>query len=148
MDGSVTIREFAWDDYPAIIALWTAVLGGVKPEDERPRLADTLARNRGLFLVAEEGGQVVGTVLGTFDGRRGYLYHVAVNPTFQRRGIARALLGEIESRLWALGAQKLHLRTHRENAGAIAFYRAIGWEPDGPVMHLRKAHTGVWTPDG
>jgi ribosomal protein S18 acetylase RimI-like enzyme len=148
MDGAVTIREFAWDDYPAVVALWTAVLGGIKPEDERPRLADTLARNPGLFLVAEEAGQVVGTVLGTFDGRRGYLYHVAVAPACQRRGIAGALLAEVEARLWVLGAQKLHLRTHRENAGAIAFYRSIGWEPDGPVAALRKARTGAWTPDG
>lgn len=148
MDGAVTIREFTWDDYPAVVALWTAVLGGVKPEDERPRLADTLARNPGLFLVAEEGGQIVGTALGTFDGRRGYLYHVAVVPAAQRRGIARALLAEVEARLWALGAEKLHLRTHRDNTGAIAFYRAIGWEPDGHVAHLRKARSGAWTPDG
>ena len=73
MDSAVTIREFAWDDYPAVVELWTAVFGGIKPEYTRPRLAGTLARNPGLFLVAEEAGAVVGTVLGTFDGRRGYL---------------------------------------------------------------------------
>ena len=148
MDGAVTIREFAWDDYPAVVALWTVAFGGIKPEDERPRLAATLARNPGLFLVAAADGAVVGTVLGTFDGRRGYLYHVAVAPAFRRQGIARALLNAIESRLWALGAEKMHLRVHRENAGAIAFYRSLGWEPDGPVANMRKARTGPWTPDG
>ena len=51
MDGAVTIREFAWDDYPEVIALWQRVFGGIKPEDERPALARTLERNPGLFLV-------------------------------------------------------------------------------------------------
>jgi ribosomal protein S18 acetylase RimI-like enzyme len=134
MDSAVTIREFAWDDYPAVIALWQQAFGGTKPEDARPALGGTLERNPGLFLVAERGSVVVGTALGTFDGRRGYLYHVAVDPAVQRQGVARALLETIIPRLWALGARKIHLRAHEDNVGALAFYQTLGFTLDGPVV--------------
>jgi ribosomal protein S18 acetylase RimI-like enzyme len=131
------VREFTWDDYPAVIALWLEAFGALKPEDDRAALATTLARNPGLFLVAEQAGQVVGTVLATFDGRRGYLYHVAVRKGARRGGAGRILLREIERRLWALGAQKIHLRVHVLNKNAIAFYDALGYAHDQQVLGMQ-----------
>lgn len=140
MDRAVTIREFTWDDYPVVIALWTAVFGGIKPEDERPALARTVERNPGLFLVAEDGGVVVGTVLGAWDGRRAYLYHVAVAPSQHRQGIGRALIAAVAVRIWALGVRTLHLRVGADNQGAIAFYQSLGFTLDthAPGMRLTR----------
>ena len=82
------IREFVWDDYDAARALWDR-LDMTKPNiDNRAALGACLARNPGLFLVADDGApsRLVGTVIGTFDGRRGYLYHVAVDPRLAPAG--------------------------------------------------------------
>jgi ribosomal protein S18 acetylase RimI-like enzyme len=137
MDRAVTIREFTWDDYPAVIALWTAVFGGTKPEDERAALARTVERNPGLFLVADDAGAVVGTVLGAWDGRRAHLYHVAVAPTQHRQGIGRALIAAIAARIWPLGVRTIHLRVAEGNDRAIAFYRSLGFNLDTHVPGMR-----------
>ncbi len=137
MDRIVTIREFTWDDYPAAIALWTAVFGGLKPEDARPALARTVERNPGLFLVAEEAGELVGTVIGAWDGRRAYLYHVAVRPTRHRQGVGRALIAAIAPRIWALGVRTIHLRAAGDNHAAITFYQRLGFTLDTHVPGLR-----------
>jgi ribosomal protein S18 acetylase RimI-like enzyme len=131
----LVIRDFAWDDYDAALALWDR-LAMTKPNiDNRDALRACLARNPGLFLVADDGApaRLVGTVIGTFDGRRGYLYHVAVDPDWRRRGIGRALVKEALRRLWALGAPKVTLRVHAHNHEAIAFYRMLGLRVDDQV---------------
>ena len=131
------IREFAWDDYDAVYALWER-LHMLKPSiDSRVALAGCLERNPGLFLVAvAPDGHPAGTVLGTFDGRRGYLYHVAVDPAYRRQGIGRALMTEIMDRLRARGAVKITLRVARENHSAIAFYRSVGLDADEHVLGM------------
>ena len=138
MDGAVIIREFTWDDYAGVGALWQEAFGGFRAEDERDELACTIARNPGLFLVAERAGAVVGTVVATWDGRRGHLYHVAVAASVRRQGVGRQMILAVEDRLRALGVRRIHLRVHGDNAGAIAFYRTLGFEVDLPVvgMHL------------
>ena len=66
------MRAFAWSDLGAVHALWLACFGSLKPEDAEEPLRRTIERNRGLFLVAEIDGRIVGTTLGTTDGRRGW----------------------------------------------------------------------------
>ena len=131
------IREFDWADYDAVYALWER-LHMTKPSiDSRVALAGCLERNPGLFLVAVgRDGRPAGTVLGTFDGRRGYLYHVAVDPAYRRQGIGRALMIEIMQRLRARGAVKITLRADRENHSAIAFYRSVGLAADEHVLGM------------
>jgi ribosomal protein S18 acetylase RimI-like enzyme len=131
------IREFTWADYEAVYALWDR-LHMTKPNiDNRVALAGCLERNPGLFLVAvAPDGHPAGTVLGTFDGRRGYLYHVAVDPAYRRQGIGRALMTEIMDRLRARGAVKITLRVARENQSAIAFYRSVGLDADEHVLGM------------
>lgn len=124
------IREFTWDDYEAALALWTR-LDMVMPElDNRQALAGCVECNPGLFLVGTDlgpaGERLVATVIGTFDGRRGYLYHMAVDPDCRRQGYGQAILEEMLHRLWARGARKVLLRAHYQNSGAIAFYESMG----------------------
>ena len=133
------IRDFTWADYEAVAALWLAVFGKARAEDAPERLAVTVTRNPGLFIVADDGGQIVGTVLGTFDGRRGYLYHVAVAATHHRQGIGTALIRDIETRLQALGASKIYFRVFHDNARALAFYRRLGYDTNNHVLHLGRA---------
>ncbi len=100
-------------------------------------LAACVARNPGLFLVGVDPGDptlILGTVIGTYDGRRAYLYHVAVHPAHHRHGYGRALVTAALERLWAAGAPKVTLRVAAANTGAIAFYHSLGLLSDSQVL--------------
>jgi ribosomal protein S18 acetylase RimI-like enzyme len=125
-----TLREFRDDDYDAVVRLWRAAGLTVKPSDTLPELRKLIDRNPGLFLVAEEDGVVAGTVIGAWDGRRAWIYHLAVLPDRQGGGIGRMLMDELERRLRAVGATKLNLLVERGNAGVADFYRKLGYAPD------------------
>ena len=107
------------------------------PEEE---LRTTLDHGPGLLLVATDptaGDRVVGTVLGTFDGRRGWIHRLAVHPDHRRRGIGDALVTEVEARLAALGAPRVNLLVLPENAGALRFWRRRGYLACPDVLHTR-----------
>lgn len=123
------IREFNIElDYDVIRALWREAGSGIQlsPSDEQGEIRKKLDRDPDLFLVAEEGKQVVGAVLGGFDGRRGMVYHLAVLPEYRERGIGRALMEELEHRLRAKGCLKYYLLVTKDNQEAQAFYRGMG----------------------
>lgn len=124
------VREFRESDYDAVVRLWRAAALTFKPSDTLPELRKVIGRNPGLFLVAEEDGSVAGAVIGAWDGRRAWVYHLAVAPALQGRGIGRMLMDELERRLRAVGATKLNLLVERENSAVAAFYRRLGYAPD------------------
>jgi ribosomal protein S18 acetylase RimI-like enzyme len=80
-----------------------------------------------LCLVAEEDGQLVGTVLGGFDGRRGMVYHLAVAEAHRGQGLGQALMIEQEARFKAKGCLKYYLLITAENRDVIGFYARLGW---------------------
>jgi ribosomal protein S18 acetylase RimI-like enzyme len=125
----ILLREFREVDHGAVVALWNACGLTVKHSDTLPELRKLVERNPGLFLVAEEAGEVAGTVMGAWDGRRAWVYHLAVRPAVQRRGTARLLMDEVERRLRAMGATKLNLMLESSNAGVADFYRKLGYAP-------------------
>ena len=86
-----------------------------------------LERDPDLFLVAEEEGRVIGAVMGAWDGRRGWIYHLAVHPAVQRRGVGARLMRNLEERLRIRGALKLNLLVERRNEGVVRFYRRLGY---------------------
>lgn len=127
---TAALREFREADYDAVLRVWREAGLTLKPSDALPELRTLVERNPGLFLVAEEEGKVTGTVIGAWDGRRAWLYHLAVHPAFQGRGTGRMLLEEVERRLRAVGATKLNLLVEQGNEGVTDFYRRFGYAPD------------------
>jgi len=124
-----SIRTFDFEsDYSAVRSLWQHSGPGIQlsPSDEPQEIQKKLARDPDLFLVAEEGGRIVGSVLGGFDGRRGIVYHLAVVPQERRRGLGRALMEAVEARLLAKGCLKYYLLVTKDNADALAFYEDFG----------------------
>ena|SRR5438105_111511 len=136
----MNIREFSWPgDYDAIIKLWQAAGLHNSTVDGLADLREVRERNPGLFLVAVDPQfGIVGSVIGAFDGRRAYLYHVAVHPDFRREGYGTALIREVERRIWALGARKLRFMVHKDNLSAQAFYRTLGFEADTFAISMSK----------
>jgi ribosomal protein S18 acetylase RimI-like enzyme len=128
---AVELRTFSFgEDWAAVHALWARCGPGVQfsRSDEPAEILKKLRRDPDLFLVAEQGGQVVGAVMGGYDGRRGLVYHLAVAPEVRRLGIGRALMAELETRLGEKGCLKSYLLVTKDNADVLAFYRELGWE--------------------
>ena len=92
-----------------------------------------LAVRPDLFLVAELEGAIVGTVMAGYDGHRGWINYLGVDPACRRRGIGRALMDEAERLLRAAGCPKINLQVRTSNADAIEFYRRIGFVIDDVV---------------
>ena len=118
------IRTFDLTDYPEAAELWKAAEGMAAPSlDEVER---KLERDPDLFLVAEDG-PLVGVVMGSYDGRRGWIFRLAVDPLRRRQGIGRALVEELERRFAAMGVRRLRLLTLTDNRGAREFWERLGY---------------------
>ncbi len=124
----VRIDRFALDDVDDACALWRDTGMWLRPSDGREQMALLLERDPDLQLAARDGaGRLVGTALGGWDGRRAYVYQLAVAPDRQRQGIASLLLEELEARFRARGALKAKLQVLRGNEASRAFFAARGY---------------------
>ena len=127
------IREFADADENDVVALWQRC-GLVRPwNDPHKDIARKRAVQRELFLVAELDGAIVGSVMGGYEGHRGWVNYLAVDAAQRRSGLGRTLMAEVESRLRAIGCPKVNLQVRNDNAAAIAFYERIGFLQDAAV---------------
>ena len=125
------IRDFRFpEDYPQVENLWASMERGVNlgRSDTPEEIQKKIAHGPDLFLVAEENGQIVGTVIGGFDGRRGLLYHLAVSASFRGQGIGSRLMDEIESRLREKGCIRCSLLVVTDNDEGMRYYEKRGWE--------------------
>src|SRR5438270_11722671 len=90
--GSLSIRACRLEDIQSVLELWRQADATPGVTDTADDLRRAVASSPAHGLVAEVGGRVVGSVVGTFDGWRGNVYRLAVHPDFRRQGIARALV--------------------------------------------------------
>lgn len=128
-----TIRTFDPADEASVVALWDRC-GLIRPwNDPRKDIARKQRVNPEWFLVAEEKGEVVATVMVGYEGHRGWINYLAVAPSHQRGGTGRALMNEAEKILRAAGCPKINLMVRRGNADVIAFYEKLGFTPDDVV---------------
>ena len=97
------------------------------PSDSRAEVARRCQRDRELFLVAVLDEQVVGVVMGGWDGRRGWIHHLPVSPQVRGQGIARALVCALEERLAHVGCLKVNLLVRQGNSAARSPYAGMGY---------------------
>jgi len=131
LPDDLLLREFQLStDYFQVITLWQAAGPGIhlRRSDNEGEIAKKLQRDPDLFLIAETGGHIIGTVLGGFDGRRGMVYHLAVEDSYRKIGVGTALMVELERRMKRKGCIKAYLLVTRDNLDAIRFYEAQSWE--------------------
>jgi ribosomal protein S18 acetylase RimI-like enzyme len=121
------VREFRRDDGDRVREFWVACGIRIRPGDDDDSLEAFAVRNPGLFLLADDDARIVGSALGGWDGRRGWLYQVAVRPDARRRGIASDLVGRIEARLREMGCPKVNLIVWEDNAEAMRFWEELGY---------------------
>jgi ribosomal protein S18 acetylase RimI-like enzyme len=122
------IRPYEDSDELAVIGLWREALPIVAPHhDPATSIRKKLAVERDLFFVAVVEGAVVGTVMGGYDGHRGWVYSVAVQAAHRRAGVGTALLRRLEQALVARGCLKVNLQVRVSNAEVVAFYEKLGY---------------------
>jgi N-acetylglutamate synthase len=127
---SFIIRTFRHpQDYEQVYAIWQSAGSGihVRRSDELEEIQKKLQRDPDLFLVAEVDGKIVGTVLGGFDGRRGMVYHLAVQKEHRFKGLGDQLMVELEHRLIEKGCIRYYLLVTYDNQEAMCFYEKRGW---------------------
>ncbi len=129
----LAIRPFHPADEAAVIGLWT-VCGLTRPwNDPRKDVARKLTVQSDLFLVGVVGDEIVGTLMGGYDGHRGWINYLAVAPAHQRRGYAAALMRAVERKLLEMGCPKINLMIRSGNEAVQAFYAGLGFQQDAVV---------------
>lgn len=126
---SGTIEEMSIGDYDAVYALLHSTPGiRLRSADSRETIQRYLTRNPGMSFVARTGSRLVGCVMSGHDGRRGYLYHLAVAPDFRRQGIALRLVTSCLKKLAEAGIDKTQVQVVVENDVAHDFWAGRGWQ--------------------
>ena len=143
-DAEVLIRELREEDYDALVALWrdAGLLFKPRGRDTREAVARQLQKPTAAYLVAEIGGEVVGAVLGTHDGRKGWINRLAVAPEYRRRGLAARLVAEAERRLAAQGVEIFACLVEDWNQDSRAAFEKLGYKPFQRITYLTKRSRG------
>ena len=131
-------REFRLSDYDEVVELWKESGLVLRPGDGREGVELKLQRDPDLFLVAEDDGQILGVVLGAWDGRRGWVNHLAVRPGYRRSGTGTSLVNELEKRLIRKGALKVNAQIYQSNKESLAFFKAMSYEVHSDLIMVGK----------
>ena len=145
MAEGIELRELRLEDYEAMIALWERVGLPYRPRgrDSREEIAAQMARDPGLFLGAFAGERLVGVVIGSDEGRKGWINRLAVDPEYQRRGLGRRLVEEVERRLRARGRKIVAALVEDRNETSLEFFQRLGYKLDRSILYLSKRE-GDW----
>jgi len=129
MSNQIDTREFSINDYKAALQLWQRVEGiEIAEGDDQRGIAQFLERNPGLSRVAMDGSAVIGVALCGHDGRRGHIYHLAVDPDYQGRGLGKRLLHECLDSLHRVGLERAIIMVANDNPRGRGFWLRYGWE--------------------
>jgi ribosomal protein S18 acetylase RimI-like enzyme len=135
------VRPYEEADEPVVTALWREALPITAPHhDPATSIRNKLAVDRDLFFVAVVGGAVVGTVMGGYDGHRGWVYSLAVRADRRRAGVGTALIRRVEQALAERGCLKVNLQVRVTNPGAVAFYEKLGYSAEELVSMGRRLY--------
>jgi len=130
----IAFRPYEADDFAAVTRLWQAA--GLHPSqsDTPEGLARKQLRDPELFVLAIADGRVVGSVMGSYDGRRGWINKLAVLPECLGQDIGGRLMAEAERRLLMIGCEKVNLLIENDNAKVVGYYQRHGYATDDLIF--------------
>jgi len=128
MADEIIIREFGEDEGQVVLSLWQQAGDVVLSTDSLEEVQAAIHHSAALFLVAESEGRIMGTIIGTWDGRRGEFYRLAVSPEVRRRGVARMLVGTAEKWMAEQGCHRITALVEKDHPWATGFWTAAGYE--------------------
>ncbi|MHA2288408.1 MAG: GNAT family N-acetyltransferase [Promethearchaeota archaeon] len=122
------VEKFNIQDYNEVLELWIKAGIGIGSSDTKEEISVIMDQNPELFLIGKEEEKIVAVVIGAFDGRRGYVHHLAVDPKYQKEGYGKAIMNELIKRFQKKKVHKIHLFIEKQNNEVINFYSKLGWE--------------------
>jgi ribosomal protein S18 acetylase RimI-like enzyme len=132
-DMRLDVRPFQPADEAAVIALW-ARCDLIRPwNNPQKDIQRKLRVQPELFLVGLLDQALVATVMAGYEGHRGWLNYLAVDPDLQRQGLGQQILAVAEQRLGALGCAKINLMVRSSNEPVVAFYQRLGYQRDDVI---------------
>ncbi len=136
----VIVRKYTDSDYDAVTALWDACGLPYKPRgrDTRQKIGVEVTKETAAFLVAVIENRIIGSVLATHDGRKGWINRLAVAPEFQHQGIAQLLLHEAENTLYDLGMEIIACLIEDYNDPSMAFVSKAGYQHHPNIYYYSK----------
>lgn len=136
----VLIREFKDSDYHELINLWDRAKLPYKPEgrDSCNNIRYQSKLKNTFYLVAEVRGRIIGSVLATHDGRKGWINRLAVDPEFQGRGIAKMLVEEAEKWFFENGIEIFACLIEEWNQRSMNFFKKMGYKKHTDIFYLTK----------
>ena len=136
----MNIRPMTIADYDRVYALWMSCknMGFNNLDDSREGIDRLLKRNPNTCLVAVEDGEIAGVILAGNDGRRGYLYHVAVGADYRRRGVGTELVQKAMRSLRRAGIRKTALVVYNNNLDGNEFWERMGFTPREDLVYRNK----------
>ncbi len=133
------VREFSYrecrlEEAANLLALWRKAEATVTVTDTVEDIRRVISHSAAIVLVAEQDGHIAGSVIATFDGWRGNLYRLAVDPDYRRKGLARKLVDEVNSRLASMGVKRITALVEKDHPEAVGFWNAQGYQHDQTIV--------------
>ena len=137
---NVVIRRMTLKDYDSVIALWKQGDIPYRPQgrDSKEDIRWQLRRPTSLYYVAEDDGVIIGVILGTHDGRKGWINRLAVTPEYHRKGIAKRLVEEVEHHLAAEGIDIVACLIEDWNAASMQVFDRLGYTKHDDILYFSK----------
>jgi purine-nucleoside phosphorylase/predicted N-acetyltransferase YhbS len=132
------IRDCRPDEIEAVLMLWKQAETTISMTDSAANILHAITDSPAIVLVAELEGQIVGSLIGGFDGWRGNVYRLAVHPTFRRKGIARKLATEVHRRLASQGAKRMTALVLNYHPWATGFWEAAEYKLDHRMARFAR----------
>jgi ribosomal protein S18 acetylase RimI-like enzyme len=134
-----SIRDGRKEDAEEILDLWRRADATPSVTDTAAAVRRAIAHPAAWVVLAEADGQLIGSIIGTFDGWRGNIYRLAVDPAYRRRGVARALVEAVEQRLRQAGAKRITALVEHGHPEPVAFWEAAGYERDRRIARYIRS---------
>jgi ribosomal protein S18 acetylase RimI-like enzyme len=134
------IRKLTISDYPELIRLWERAKLPAKPKgrDSKAHIAKEMACNPDFFIGAFDHGLLIGTVIASHDGRKGWLNRIAVDPDYRRQGLAKILTVTGEKALSKHGIKIFGLLIHEYNTASLKLAKKMGYKVHDDILYLTK----------
>ena len=132
-ESSLLIRPFQREDEDALVELWEICELTVPWNNPHKDIARKLQVQPELFLVGILDNSLIATVMGGYEGHRGWINYLAVHPDFQGKGYGQEIMNSIETLLREMGCPKINLQIRRENSKIVSFYQKLGFNYDHVV---------------
>lgn len=134
MAGEFSYRECHLEEAAVLLALWRKAGATVGVTDTVEDIQVVINHSAAIVLVAEQDGHIVGSVIGAFDGWRGNIYRLAVDPDCRRHGLAHKLVDEVDNRLAGMGVKRITALVEKDHPSAVGFWNSQNYQHDQTIV--------------